>query len=326
MRRQAKSFFFIFLLLSALSFSLSSWVYDAKSQPTGIFYNEGAVYMTTLENKLFSINSEDGSLIFSKEFSSELTNPVFYHGSIYIADAGRGIRVLDAKTGNEIRQIPLSGATSLFLHNDALAVQKGGAIFFYNLLTGSLAGKIGAENISGNFRAGFSNDYLAIAGPDSLSLYSLANNSLAWRVPISGTWETSPKITEKGVLVATTDYAVSLHSISNGGKSWEYPLSGWAGADFSVEGDSVFFGTNDNKLYSVSLESGEETWKGDAGGAFQSTPIPAAKMLVAGANDNSLHFFDSKSGCQSRLCLTLFCRFLLFFISKKKQQSHFLLF
>ncbi|OIO21773.1 hypothetical protein AUJ17_01160 [Candidatus Micrarchaeota archaeon CG1_02_47_40] len=296
MRGRAFLLFFFLFLTSLPIFSLSTWVYDIKSQPTGIFYYENAVFVQSSANKLFALSSNEGELKFAHPFQNSISKPVFAGGKIYIWEKDAGIAVLDEQSGKILNRFNQSqGFGSLFFHNGMLVAKSGARLSFYNPLNGDFLFSLGDERET-NARAGFFGDFAAVADEGSLSLYDIVNKSTLWRVPIAGVWETSPLVTKYGVILGTIDSRVQFFSIEDGRMMWERNIGGWPGAEMAVAQERIFLGTNENRVLCLNMSDGSIIWEFSALSAVQSTPSPAGGIVIAGTNDDGLYFLNATSG------------------------------
>lgn len=177
------------------------------------------------------------------------------------------VRLVDAETGNLVRQIPVGAylANSCAVRdNVAYIAHYAGAVMALDLKTGTTL---------------WTHD---TAGKDAEGKEMPATEFVA-----------SPAVTAERVYVTGRDKKLRCLERATGKLLWEFSARKGIESSPVVTETSVFFGADDGRLYAVHPVEGKELWSFDLGSRINSSPALGGGYLVIGSQEGTVFAFRS---------------------------------
>lgn len=293
------------------------WTNDLGGQAvgsvSGVAVADGHVYLGGTDGKLYCIDEETGSALWSSDqidgtgYFGLSSSPLVYEGNVYVLSSSDGVLHEFDTGGNETWSYTLGGNTSYF----ASPAAADGKIYCSNKTTLFCIDPVTQTEVWNTTVQDFilstpcvSGDTIICSGAAGIHAFDRSTGGKRWNTTLSGT-ASSPATDGNSLYVGAKD---GLHclDISTGTEQWAFPSAQVTVSPVITDG-IVYFGTNEENgtLYAVNASTGEEVWSrtieapGDGTWVafYASSPAVSDGVLYIGAENNLFYAFGA--GIQS---------------------------
>jgi outer membrane protein assembly factor BamB len=246
--------------LPAWKFETEGDVHAAVNVWTDPATKQERLFIGSYDNNLYCLDPKDGKKIWSIETGNYINggSPISVDGKLAFGGCDMVLRVHDAATGRELKQIDVG---SQIANNPALV---DGVAYF-----GHYGNKVEA--------------------------YSLADGAKIWEYGDRDfEYYAAPAVFEKIVVIGGRDKR--LHGLDRvtGKPLWEFKTAGRIDSSAVIcGGKHAVFGSDDGFLYVVEIETGKSVWQNQIGAAIKTSPAVAGDWVIVGADDGVVYAFKN---------------------------------
>jgi outer membrane protein assembly factor BamB len=223
----------------------------------------GCILFGAYDNFIYCVSPEDGTIRWKKETDG------YVHGTPALTEDGRVassgcdgfLRLLDAKTGEEVAKIEMGGY-----------VAASPAVRGERLYVGT-----------------FESEVLAV---------DLAKGAVAWRYENPERefpYYSSAAVSADRVVIGGRDKMVHAIDPQSGEKAWTHAFRARVDASPVIAGEHVYVADLAGKILALALADGKVLWEYDTGDGFLASPAVAHGRLVLGTEGGTLYTFASGS-------------------------------
>lgn len=216
---------------------------------------------TILGSKLYCVDAEKGTSVFSKDLGAKGASSVtYFDGKLYLCTIDKpSFMCMDATNGNKVWQIQTSGVYPKF---SPLAYD--GMVFFCS----------------------YNNNVYA---------YNAKTGKPHWTFTAEGPIKTSPCASNGKLMFGADDWKVYCLDTKTGKLNWKY----FANADMTspqASNGKTFFSTTDGTLFCIDIATGFLDWKYDIGQYITGVGIKDGKIIACVDAFKEIHCIDIESG------------------------------
>lgn len=232
-------------------------------------FADGKAYFTSditkgdilLGSKIYCIDAEKGTTVFSRDLDSKgATAVTYYDGRIYLCTLDKPSFVcLDAKNGNKVWQIQTAA-----IYPKYSPVASNGLVYF----------------------CAYNNNVYA---------YDAKSGKSVWIFTAEGPIKTSPCVSDGKLIVGADDWKVYCIDAKTGNLDWKY----FANADMTspqADKGKTFFATTDGFLFCIDIASGFLDWKYEVGQYLTGVGLKDGKVIACANAFKEIHCIDIESG------------------------------
>lgn len=258
----------------------------------------GIAYISSMDNSLYAIDAQSGTLKWSQKLAQMLTTPAVADSTIYVGSEYGTLYALDATTGVLKWSRSLSGTPISTPVVTGGLVYTGTSFSMYalNAITGIVKWSKGLQTIVGSSVA-ISNNvvYVGLASGHVVAL-NARTGGLIWDAPVTLNAIGGELVVANG-LVYLTSASLFVLDARTGAPVWDYLVT-YPSASFSVAvaNGMVFAGLGSNTLYAFNALSGQVMWTYAAGSVIIPSPTVANGVVYFCSSDGYLYTFDALHG------------------------------
>jgi len=274
------------------------WSYQTGNESND-FYSSGKIvddvlFSTTSSGKLYAIDKNDGSILWSEVIGDQPTVPTIYENKLFIGTT-EGLKIIDIgwmikgeKDIGKIVSCPVVVDDVLYVGNDegkmyALDVESG-----LELWNHDLPGEI---YISQSW-----NDFLFVGSGKNCYAINIETGNPDWIFETDGLITSRPYVINGVVYFGSWDTHIYALNANNGNLKWRFE-TGW-GVETTpiVSGDLVYFGSNDNNFYALDQNDGTLNWVFTCNSGIHSSPAVNEENVIFGSDDGRLYMLNKYTG------------------------------
>lgn len=231
----------------------AGWYFDS---PQPVTVSGGRVFSGAGSTTIRALDENDGSEIWSKSFSYEVTGPTIAEGLAFVSvrdTGGDNLFALDVSDGSEIwtLSVPLSDDTANPTYHD-------GRLYH---------------------------------GTDEGKLYSISatDGSINWDITISDQYVVPPAVADGTIYTSVTDGTIRAYSAADGTEEWSF-LTDNINDNLSAptyHNGVVYVGDDDGgNVWAINASDGSKIWKQDTPNVETHSPtIYDDKIIVSGSSE-----------------------------------------
>ena len=218
------------------------------------------IYIGSYDNKLYCLDPKDGKKLWEVETGNYINggSPITADGKLVFGGCDAVLRVHDAVTGKEIKQIEVG---SQIANNPAIA---DGVAYF-----GHYGNRVEAYSLN-----------------DGAKLWEYGEREFEFYA--------APAIFEKMIVIGGRDKR--MHGIDRvtGKKLWELKCRDRIDSSAVICGGThAVFGCDDGYLYVVEIATGKNVWESQIGAPIKTSPAVAGDWIIVGADDAVVYAFNN---------------------------------
>ena len=284
-----------------ISFPLGeAWRYNASSAiGKTLIVNDGIVYFTTMDGRLYALDIETGKRIGHKKINVDATC-AFYDTTILIAlrYGDDTLFKYDLKTAKYNWKIDAGAISSepLLLENSIAITALYNHIDLYNTSDGS---KIWQTKTDGQIHSSPAYNLGTIVfGCDNGFVYGVeeSHGEILWKYKTKASVLATPAIKDTIVYIGSSDKHFYAISLKTGNLIWSFKASGQVLDSPSVNDQVVIFGSTDSHLYCLDRFSGKKIWSFEAESVISTSPLICKNSVFFGSMDHHYYALNLKTG------------------------------
>lgn len=258
------------------------------------------------KNSVINYNIEEGSQIWSRDIGMSKTSPVLFENMVFLSSTDNKIYSLNRNNGNLLWTYSGTGKFSspkpyytTPTASDSILVSgnTNGSLYALNRTNGwelwefKTGGPIYAD-------ASIYDDKIYF-GSDDKSFYCLDfSGNVVWERELNTTFKASPSFYKDMVIIPGVDGFVYALKIKTGDDVWKYQTNGTIYASPVVHKDKIFIGSFDTKFYCLDANTGNRLWNFTTEGRIRTTALIWKDYIFAASEDRNIYCFISKSNAQ----------------------------
>jgi outer membrane protein assembly factor BamB/tRNA A-37 threonylcarbamoyl transferase component Bud32 len=276
------------------------WVFQCEDEVRGTpMVYDGAVYIGSYDNNLYSLNISDGKL--NWKYATDggvVTRPAAYEGDIFIGSEDKRLHAVSANTGTVIWTYYTEGR----VHSSPRIAE--GHVFFgsddqyihaVNVLTGRAAWRFETA------AAVRSTPYIAYdsvyAGCENGNFYCVGfRGVLKWHFKAKMAITCSPCEADGVVYFSSLDGSFYALDARAGWVIWRFRMGKGSIASPCKGEGLVFIGSADGNIYAIDVHTAKETWHFKTEHQVSSSPVFYKDALYCGSADGNLYCLEAKTG------------------------------
>ncbi len=276
------------------------WVFQCEDEIRGApLYYEGAVYIGSYDNNLYSLNAADGKL--NWKYATEggvVTRPAAYEGDIYIGSEDKRLHVINARTG----KVNWTYYTEGRVHSSPRIAE--GHVFFgsddqhihaVNLLSGRAAWKF-ETTAPVRSTPCVANDTV-FAGSENGDFYCVDfRGEMKWHYKAKMAVTSSPCESDGVVYFGSLDSSFYALDARAGWVIWRFRMSKGSIASPHTADGLVFIGSADGNIYAIDAHTSKEVWRFKSEHQVSSSPVVYKDALYCGSADGNIYCLEARTG------------------------------
>lgn len=280
---------------------------QAVGAVSGVAIGDGKVYLGGTDGKLYCIDEETGSTLWSSETIDETgyfglsSSPLVYDGDVYTISASDGVLHEFSQDGTETWSFSIGGGAAYFVSPAAA----DGKVYCSNMTTlfcidPTTQSEVWNTSVSDVLLStpAVGENAIFCAGAINTYAFDRETGDERWNVSLAGT-SSSPALDADRLYVGAKD---GLHCLdtTTGAERWTYP-SAQITISPVVADRTVYFATNEEagSVYAVNTTTGDEVWSytleapgdGTFASFYASSPALSNGILYLGAENNHFYAF-----------------------------------
>jgi serine/threonine protein kinase len=276
------------------------WVFQCEDEIRGApLYYEGAVFIGSYDNNLYSLNAADGKL--NWKYATDggvVTRPAAFEGDIFFGSEDQRLHVVNARNG----KVNWTYYTEGRVHSSPRIAE--GHVFF-----GSDDQHIHAVNLSSG-RAAWrfetaapvrSTPYVAhetvFAGCENGDFYCVDfRGEMKWHYKAKMAITSSPCEADGVVYFGSLDGSLYALDARAGWVIWRFRMGkGSVASPYFAEG-LVFIGSADGNIYAIDAHTNKEAWRFKTEHQVSSSPVVYKDALYCGSADGNIYCLEARTG------------------------------
>jgi outer membrane protein assembly factor BamB/tRNA A-37 threonylcarbamoyl transferase component Bud32 len=276
------------------------WVFQCEDEIRGApLYYDGAVYIGSYDNNLYSLNAADGKL--NWKYATEggvVTRPAAFEGDIYVGSEDKSLHVINARTG----KVNWTYYTEGRVHSSPRIAE--GHVFFgsddqhihaVNLLSGRAAWKF--ETTAPVRSTPCVAHDTVFAGCENGDFYCVDfRGEMKWHYKAKMAVTSSPCESDGVVYFGSLDSSFYALDARAGWVIWRFRMSkGSIASPYTADG-LVFIGSADGNIYAIDAHTSKEVWRFKTEHQVSSSPVVYKDALYCGSADGNVYCLEARTG------------------------------
>ena len=276
------------------------WVFQCEDEVRGApMVHDGAVYIGSFDNNLYSLNAADGKL--NWKYATDggvVTRPAAFEGDFFIGSEDKRLHVISARSG----KVNWTYYTEGRVHSSPRIAE--GHVFFgsddqhihaVNVLTGRAAWRF---ETAAPVR---STPYVAhdsvFAGCENGDFFCVDfRGELKWHHKTKMAITSSPSEADGVVYFSSLDSSFYALDARAGWVIWRFRMGKGSIASPCNADGLVFIGSADGNIYGIDAHTSKETWRFKTEHQVSSSPVVYKDALYCGSADGNLYCLEAKTG------------------------------
>jgi hypothetical protein len=248
-------------------------------------------------NSIFSLDKNDGSLIWKIEATSDIfSSPCPIGKNLVLGSMDHNLYFL-GQNGDIIWKYETSGQiwSSPSCYDNIVYFGSDDGFIYCVDSDGSIKWK---SKLNGKVRSSspcLSEDLIFI-GTHEGGIYCLSSidGTIKWKKTVLKPVLSSPLLVRDRIIFGTSDCRLYCFNLA-GSKTWQFETAGkiWSSPSTSEYDRLLFFGSLDSFIYGINFYTGKQEWKFPTMGSIDSSPCLSNGMLFVGSRDGILYCFES---------------------------------
>ncbi len=249
------------------------WRFDAEADLKAAPAVSGeSVFVGTVENSVFGINSETGEKLWSSELGGKVLSAGAVADYFYVADNSGVLSALDLNSGDSVWTYSAHNLKEADVVMDKQYDEEGTLIKTVLFVVDT---------------------YLNLG---SVLAIDAATHNALWIFPAQKSIFTAPLVTEDAVYVPIADGTLYKLNKDYGVVLWTFK-AGKSIRSSPVEDEGIlYFGGNDGYVYAVHSGDGSVLWKYLVGHEIETKPTLSDTLVYVGSADGKEYALDKKTG------------------------------
>jgi len=237
------------------------WNFDSKNEIVSSpnLTPDGLIVFGSTGGSIYALKADSGEKVWEYRTEDQVQGTVgIADGVCLIGGCDGRLHVIDAKTGEGRRKMPIDGQT-------------GGAV----AISGTSA-----------FLGTFGNEVLG---------FDWADGKVRWRYRDEERefpFFSSASIADGTVYIGGRDKRLHAINAATGERRWVFQARAKIDSSPVISGPLVYVGSHDGRLYAVNRESGARTWYFEVGSPISASPAIARGVLVVGTEDGAIYCLE----------------------------------
>ena len=276
------------------------WVFQCEDEVRGApLYHNGAVYIGSYDNNLYSLNAADGKL--NWKYATDggvVTRPAAFEGDIFIGSEDQRLHVISARTG----KVNWTYYTEGRVHSSPRIAE--GHVFFgsddqhihaVNLLSGRAAWRF--ETAAPVRSTPFVAHDTVFAGSENGDFYCVDfRGEMKWHYKAKMAVTSSPCEADGVVYFGSLDSSFYALDARAGWVIWRFRMGkGSIASPYTAEG-LVFIGSADGNIYAIDAHTSKEVWRFKTEHQVSSSPVVYKDALYCGSADGNIYCLEARTG------------------------------
>jgi outer membrane protein assembly factor BamB/tRNA A-37 threonylcarbamoyl transferase component Bud32 len=276
------------------------WVFKCEDEIRGApLYYEGAVYIGSYDNNLYSLNAADGKL--NWKYATEggiVTRPAAYEGDIFFGSEDQRLHVVNARYGKvnwtyytegRVHSSPRIAEGHVFIGSDDQHIHA------VNLASGRAAWRF--ETAAPVRSTPYVAHETVFAGCENGDFYCVDfRGDMKWHYKAKMAITSSPCEADGVVYFGSLDGSLYALDARAGWVIWRFRMGkGSVASPYFAEG-LVFIGSADGNIYAVDAHTNKESWRFKTEHQVSSSPVVYKDALYCGSADGNIYCLEARTG------------------------------
>lgn len=271
-------------------------------------------------SSLFSLDVNDGSVLWSLETKMGYSTPAVANGNVYVGARDK-ILCLDVDTGDVLwnYDVELLFYSSPLVINEYVIIGGGHPwgletiknakrILCLHAETGELLWEFYTNDITNSSPAYFDGRIYSNDGGGRIYCLHVETGELIWEKITEGNSDSSLSLDENNIFIGDLNGILNCYSRKTGDILWTFDCGDWVFTTPAVAYNKVFIGSENGIFYCLDAQIGELIWKIETGDGipkpkkgFSCSALVADGKVAFGTDNGVLYIVDVKTGkiCES---------------------------
>ena len=276
------------------------WVFQCEDEIRGApLYHDGAIYIGSYDNNLYSLNAADGKL--NWKYATDggvVTRPAAFEGDIFIGSEDQRLHVISSRTGKvnwtyytegKVHSSPRIAEGHVFFGSDDQHIHA------VNLLSGRAAWRF--ETAAPVRSTPYVAHETVFAGCENGDFYCVDfRGEMKWHYKAKMAVTSSPCEADGVVYFSSVDSSFYALDARAGWVIWRFRMGKGSIASPSTTEGLVFIGSADGNIFAIDAHTSKEVWRFKTEHQVSSSPVVYKDALYCGSADGNIYCLEARTG------------------------------